>query len=79
MKKYCFQSSPNDVSSTVRMSKELRDTLRGLAEKSGRSLNKEIVYRLVFALCYHSDVLHTIDLDNLVNEQKLSEGHYVSI
>lgn len=66
MKKHIYESAPEDVASTIRMPLELKEKFVYLAKRSGRSFNREIVYRLVHSIETHPDEITTGKLNEIV-------------
>ena len=63
-----YRSSPNDVAFSIRMSLELKQLLKALSRQSDRSINREMVYRIVHSMITHPEPLDIGEMDRLTDQ-----------
>ena len=61
------RSHPNDVPFSIRMSLELKQLLKALSLQSDRSINREMVYRIVHSMITHPEPLDIGEMDRLTD------------
>lgn len=66
------RSHPNDVPFSIRMSVELKQLLKALSAQSDRSINREMVYRIVHSMIIHPEPLTTTEIDHLTDQEGAS-------
>lgn len=66
--KNLHRSDPNDVPFSIRMSIDLKQILQQVSNLAGRSVNREMVHRIVHSLLTHPEELTTSELDELIGK-----------
>ena len=62
------RSHPNDVPFSIRMSLELTQLLKALSLQSDRSINREMVYRIVHSMITHPEPLDIGEMGRLTDQ-----------